>query len=408
MKTQFTLLVMLAILEVSPGRAQTVNTGLVQVQPGTIFATVGAFDNKPSGTFVNDGEVFVYNHFNNDGSVNFTTGLQGYTRFLGNVVQQLSGSNPSYFYDALFDNPSSNTASFEVSGEISIDNEADFNKGILNDDDFGGLVIFQNNANHINTSDLSHVDGPVRKDGNTAFEYPIGDGGYYRFAGISAPDQASDMFTAKYFYLNPDPLYPLANKASALITFIDDQEYWSITPSNPGSPVLITLSWDEYTTTPSQILPGTYQTIHIVRWDPAQNMWIDEGGVVDEFNKTVTTPVKMSSYGIFTLATYNIAPEVAVSQGFTPNSDGYNDVLKIDGLEMYPNSKMTIFNRWGVLVYESNNYQNDWDGRSQSSLNVGGDQLPEGTYYYLLELGGDASSANYGKIYKGYFYLKRQ
>lgn len=91
----------------------------------------------------------------------------------------------------------------------------------------------------------------------------------------------------------------------------------------------------------------------------------------------------------------------------TPNSDGLNDTWSITGLESFPNTTVQIFNRWGTEVYASNDYQNDWDGTSQSSLNVGGNQLPESSYFYILTLGGDSSNDLFGKVFKGYIYIKQ-
>jgi hypothetical protein len=48
----------------------------------------------------------------------------------------------------------------------------------------------------------------------------------------------------------------------------------------------------------------------------------------------------------------------------------------IGNLELYPNSKMMIYNRWGRKVYTSDNYLNNWDG---------GD-LSEGVYYFVLDV----------------------
>jgi gliding motility-associated-like protein len=61
---------------------------------------------------------------------------------------------------------------------------------------------------------------------------------------------------------------------------------------------------------------------------------------------------------------------------FTPNGDGHNDVLYFTNLHLYKESELHVFNRWGNKVFESKNYNNDWDG--------GG--LPAGTYYYILDL----------------------
>mgnify|MGYP003671824813 CR=1 FL=1 len=182
--------------------AQTANTGEMVVMPGTQFSTVGDFNNTNTASFINDGEAFIYANFNNEGVVDFTT-TDGYTRFQGSAVQQLSGGSISYFYDVLFDNVSSSTGSFELSSEISIDNEANFNEGIVKNDDFGGLVIFEDNANHTGVFDESHVDGVVKKNGDDSFIYPIGDAQLFRHAAISAPDDITDTFTAKYYFENP-------------------------------------------------------------------------------------------------------------------------------------------------------------------------------------------------------------
>lgn len=96
-----------------------------------------------------------------------------------------------------------------------------------------------------------------------------------------------------------------------------------------------------------------------------------------------------------------------VSEAFSPNGDGLNDFFTIDNLEAYPDSELWIYNRWGAEVFHSDDYLNDWDGRSQSKLNIGGDELPEGTYYYLLQLGGSDDQPGSGDIHKGFIYLKR-
>jgi len=60
----------------------------------------------------------------------------------------------------------------------------------------------------------------------------------------------------------------------------------------------------------------------------------------------------------------------------TPNSDGYNDYWLIGSVETP--MQVTIYNRLGNQVYESKDYQNDWDGT------YNGNPLPEGTYYYVI------------------------
>tara|TARA_R110002096_G_scaffold126532_3_gene273647 strand:- start:78683 stop:80584 length:1902 start_codon:yes stop_codon:yes gene_type:complete len=67
---------------------------------------------------------------------------------------------------------------------------------------------------------------------------------------------------------------------------------------------------------------------------------------------------------------------------FTPNNDGLNDVFDLQGLNP-GGCEISIMNRWGKLVWEVKNYENNWEGK-----NMGGDELPDGTYYYILECDG--------------------
>jgi len=76
-----------------------------------------------------------------------------------------------------------------------------------------------------------------------------------------------------------------------------------------------------------------------------------------------------------------------ISQGFSPNGDGVNDVFTILGLEEYPNHKIQVINRWGAVVYESESYQNDWEGVANSNGFLGNDRLPVGTYFIIVDLG---------------------
>ncbi|MCB9082662.1 MAG: gliding motility-associated C-terminal domain-containing protein [Lewinellaceae bacterium] len=79
------------------------------------------------------------------------------------------------------------------------------------------------------------------------------------------------------------------------------------------------------------------------------------------------------------------APGPLVPNGITPNGDGRNDVLAFEILdrdpESWPDNQIVIFNRWGDIVYQARPYLNNWDG-----TNASGQELPQGTYYYILRL----------------------
>ena len=65
---------------------------------------------------------------------------------------------------------------------------------------------------------------------------------------------------------------------------------------------------------------------------------------------------------------------------FTPNSDQINDTWVIDNMTLYPDLSLTIFNKWGNLVFEQKGTYSPWDGTYDSRA------LPAGTYYYIINL----------------------
>jgi gliding motility-associated-like protein/uncharacterized repeat protein (TIGR01451 family) len=86
--------------------------------------------------------------------------------------------------------------------------------------------------------------------------------------------------------------------------------------------------------------------------------------------------------------------EFDVPNVFTPNGDGINDMWVMKGLEQTPGTKsLVVFNRWGIEVYKTDNYNNDWTG----------DGLNEGTYFYQLNIVENGGQ----KQFKGYVTILR-
>ncbi len=63
---------------------------------------------------------------------------------------------------------------------------------------------------------------------------------------------------------------------------------------------------------------------------------------------------------------------------FTPDGNGQNDTWVIDNIETFGTANVTVFDRYGKLVFEDREYTNDWNGTA------GNDILPDGTYYYVI------------------------
>jgi gliding motility-associated-like protein len=104
----------------------------------------------------------------------------------------------------------------------------------------------------------------------------------------------------------------------------------------------------------------------------------------------------------FVLTTKNCPP--IVNNFVTPDNDGYNDTFHIEGLkDIFLNHKISIYNRWGKLVWTGNNKSNEWDGIANNGLLLDDNQIPSGTYYYVIEL----NDIDYPEPLTGYLYLTK-
>ncbi len=90
----------------------------------------------------------------------------------------------------------------------------------------------------------------------------------------------------------------------------------------------------------------------------------------------------------------------SISKAVTPNGDQVNDEFEVGiGIDCGFIYTLKVFNRWGNEVFSSNNYTGGWDGYSSSS--VTGDQLPSGTYFYIVEIKQSGFEPIQGYIYLG-------
>ncbi len=101
---------------------------------------------------------------------------------------------------------------------------------------------------------------------------------------------------------------------------------------------------------------------------------------------------------------------VTVHNAFSPNGDGVNEVFYIENFEnsdCIVDNRVEIYNRWGILVFEMNQYNNTtraFTGHSQARATVGSEPLPAGTYFYLIQY----TTADGQNVKRdGYVYLTR-
>jgi gliding motility-associated-like protein len=97
----------------------------------------------------------------------------------------------------------------------------------------------------------------------------------------------------------------------------------------------------------------------------------------------------------------NCTPDLEIPEGFSPNGDGANDTWVIPGIENYPNNSIVVFNRWGNQVYSAEPYDNSWNGECNESGTIGGNTVPEGTYFFIFK------SDRNAEVKQGFIYIKR-
>lgn len=90
--------------------------------------------------------------------------------------------------------------------------------------------------------------------------------------------------------------------------------------------------------------------------------------------------------------------DLSIPEGFSPNVDEVNDFFVVPELANMK-GKITIWNRWGEMVFKADHYKNNWDGKCKTALCVGNDDLPEGTYFYAIDV--------HDVKFDGYIILKR-
>jgi gliding motility-associated-like protein len=185
---------------------------------------------------------------------------------------------------------------------------------------------------------------------------------------------------------------------------VSDKEFWVL---KGGMPSRVTLSWDAGSEV--RLLADTPEGLRVVGWSKAEQRWVDLGNM--GYGGTTDQGTLQSDYfvpndfEILTLGGLGLPEngyEILTLENYylSPNGDGINEYLIIDAASEYPGNAIKIYNRDGLLVYEAENYQNDFNGISNSNLAIRKEKgLEKGIYFYLITF------HELGQQHQGYFYL---
>jgi hypothetical protein len=188
------------------------------------------------------------------------------------------------------------SGSFTLNIPVSITNNLTLTSGNLTSS-AANLLTMLDNSTVTGVSNSSYVNGPVRKEGNDAFTFPVGKGGYYRPIGISAPSATNHHFTAEFYLADSDGSYTHSSKDASL-HHLSRCEYWILNRTNGSSNVNVTLSWNT-----SSCGVTNLADLKVARWNGSQ--WKDHGNGGTSGNNTagsVVTSAAVTSFSPFTLA----------------------------------------------------------------------------------------------------------
>ena len=104
-------------------------------------------------------------------------------------------------------------------------------------------------------------------------------------------------------------------------------------------------------------------------------------GTPADVSPSAVTPVKI------------VRQELFIPGGFSPNNDGINDYFVIENTQG-KKIDLEVYNRWGNLIHRSKTYQNDWAGKTTEGIHLG-DDVPTGTYYYIIKIDGKDKRVGY-------------
>jgi hypothetical protein len=194
-----------------------------------------------------------------------------------------------------------NSFGVDVTGTHAIKNTLTLVSGIVSAPTASDLIVLNDNATVTGASNSSHVNGRVRKIGDDAFTFPVGNSGIYRPISISAPSTITDHFTAQYYRAAQG--YGGRSTWDSGIWHVSGCEYWTIQRSGSSSPN-VTLSWNDYTGCPNPPYISNMADLFVAYWDGSNWKSAGHGGASgDNNNGTIQNFDPIADYIAMTLGT---------------------------------------------------------------------------------------------------------
>jgi len=244
------------------------------------------------------------------------------------------------------------------------------------------VVRFYSGSVVTNVSNLSYVNGPVRKSGATNFTFPIGKNGFYRPLTISALP-GPGIYLAEYLYADPQMVPLNVNSKDPSLDHISRCEYWNVSKVS-GTTANVSLTWNAATSCGVTLL----NDLRVAGWDGGT--WRDRGNGGTSgttASGTIVTSAVTSVFGPFTLSS------VSAGQNPLPVEWLSFDAFKLDGaVDLKWSTGSEINSDYFEITRSTNGIDFQTIGTQKAAGNASSissytyrDQFPEsGMNYYRL------------------------
>ena len=191
---------------------------------------------------------------------------------------------------------------------------------------------------------------------------------------------AINLGTAFTEFTVEDPAVPTISSTGAIFCINDDPTVADLEANVSSSFAIITY---DAASGGSVISPSTLLQVNTTYYIAAQNT-----ATGCEGSQRLAVTIDLSG-----------CDSVFIPDGFSPNGDGINDVFEMKNMDIvYPNYTIEIFNRNGAVVFKGDAATGFWNGQSNQSR-LGGNTLPNGVYFYIINYNNGQTSPKQGKVY---------
>ncbi|MGG9961346.1 T9SS type A sorting domain-containing protein [Ferruginibacter sp. SUN106] len=342
------------------------NNGILGVPASGIFYINGPLINASGAALTNNGSLYVQQDItNNQVSMSAGTG----TLYLnGTSMQSISGSQMFKTYNLV----TNNSAGITINNNLSVSGVHTYTAGLITTSATPNYMVYEAGSSYTGDDDTRHVDGWVKKFGNTDFIFPVGNATYERTIALTNLT-ASSEFNVKHFD-NPTP-----NRINLFspIVLIDTNEYWKINKIS-GANAKVVMNWDNTKIPIPQVLITGIRAGY--------------------YNGTFWTNIGGTGVGaVATTGTVTSNSVSAFNNNFTIASTSWVlplDIISFTGVRNgnYNRLNWTIGNEVNVLHYE---LQRSNDAVSFNTINIQQPKNSSSTEQYTY----DDVAAMLGKVY---------